>query len=349
MNLAIFLPNWVGDAAMATPTLRALRKQFPHATITGVMRPVIAEVLAGTSWIDDTVIYDRTSNNRGQRTLGVIGQLRRRKIDVAVLLTNSWRSALIARLSGAKRRFGYERARREMLLTDVLQAPRDGNGYRPAPVLDYYLDLAYALGCPTESSELELTTQREDERQADLVWKRLGLGDRPVVAFNSSGAFGAAKLWPTECFAALARRVVLRNDCSVLVLCGPSERTIAREIVRLAGHRHVVSLAEQSVNVGLTKACVRRSQLLVSTDSGPRHFAAAFDVPVVTLFGPTHIAWSENYFGRATHLQLKLACQPCQQRVCPEGHHRCMRDLTVDQVYSAVASRLPVHRQVQAA
>ncbi|HEX3870155.1 MAG TPA: lipopolysaccharide heptosyltransferase II [Pirellulales bacterium] len=349
MKIGIFLPNWVGDAAMATPTLRALRKHCPDATLVGVMRPSIADVLAGTSWLDEEIRYDRTSADSAQCTLGVIRQLRRQRLDVALLLTNSWRGALLAYLGRAKRRIGYARSGRECLLTDVLHAPKIGRQFMPSPVLDYYLELAYKLGCPPASPRLELATLLEDERQADLVWKRLGLTSRSVVAFNSSGAFGAAKLWPAEYFAALARRVVQKYDQSVLVLCGPGERVLAREIVRLAGHRRVVSLGEQSVNIGLTKACVRRSQLLVTTDSGPRHFAAAFDVPVVTLFGPTHIQWSENHYDRATHLQLKLACQPCQQRVCPEGHHRCMRDLSIDRVDEAVAAHLKVRPQVRAA
>ncbi len=88
---------------------------------------------------------------------------------------------------------------------------------------------------------------------------------------------------------------------SVLVLCGPDEREPAREIVRAASHPRVVSLAEQPLAIGLTKACVRRSALLITTDSGPRHFAAAFNTPVITLFGPTHIAWTRTYHPHAWH------------------------------------------------
>jgi heptosyltransferase-2 len=88
---------------------------------------------------------------------------------------------------------------------------------------------------------------------------------------------------------------------------------------------------------------------MVTTDSGPRHFAAAFDVPVVTLFGPTHIGLSENYHARAVHLQHDLECVPCQRRTCPLGHHRCMRDLSIDEVYRAVLQLLPSRATVEAA
>ncbi|MDF1746346.1 MAG: glycosyltransferase family 9 protein, partial [Gimesia sp.] len=100
------------------------------------------------------------------------------------------------------------------------------------------------------------------------------------------------------------------------------------------------SLAAEPLHLGLTKAAIQHSELLVTTDSGPRHFAAPFQIPVVTLFGPTHILWSETFYDRGLHLQLDLDCGPCQQRICPLGHHRCMKELDADQVFQAVVSHL---------
>jgi heptosyltransferase-2 len=130
----------------------------------------------------------------------------------------------------------------------------------------------------------------------------------------------------------------------VLVLCGPGERELAREIVRLTGSAQAHALADLAVDgvrlsLGLTKACVRRCDLLVTTDSGPRHFAAAFDRPVVTLFGPTHIGWTETYHPRAVHLQKQVECGPCQRRVCPLDH-RCMKQLTPAEVLAAAEGLL---------
>jgi heptosyltransferase-2 len=135
----------------------------------------------------------------------------------------------------------------------------------------------------------------------------------------------------------------------VLVICGPRERELAREIVHNARHPRVQGLTEEPLSIGLSKACVRRSRLLVTTDSGPRHFAAAFGVPVVTLFGPTDQAWSENHHPQAINLQLNLDCSPCQQRRCPLRHHRCMLDLSIDEVYRAVKQQLQIDQTAQAA
>ena len=175
-------------------------------------------------------------------------------------------------------------------------------------------------------------------RQRELEGAELGLApDEPTVVLNSSGAFGAAKLWPDESFAALAVRIVRELGHAALVLCGPAERERAARIARLASHARVRSLADQPLSVGLSKACVRRAHCLVSTDSGPRHFGAAFGVPVVSLFGPTDVAWSDTHYAGEIHLQKQVPCGPCGQRECPEGHHTCMRDLSVGEVFAAVS------------
>jgi heptosyltransferase-2 len=165
-------------------------------------------------------------------------------------------------------------------------------------------------------------------------------GRHPVICLNTGGAFGPAKSWPTGHFATLAKRFVEEKDASVLVVCGPGERDSAREIVAKSNHSRIVSLAGEPMSLGLTKACVKRSDLMITTDSGPRHFAAAFGVPVVSLFGPTHIAWTRTHHPHAIHLQQPVPCGPCQQGVCPLGHHRCMVELLPEAVFRAAESLL---------
>jgi heptosyltransferase-2 len=188
---------------------------------------------------------------------------------------------------------------------------------------------------------MELFTTRADEDAAGAVWEKFGLARYSrVVALNPGAAFGAAKHWPVASFAKLARMLTSRLGCAALVLCGPAEREMARRIAEGARSPHVFSLGDSPLSLGLTKALVRHADLLVTTDSGPRHFAAAFGTPVVTLFGPTHVAWTETDFEKAVHLQKEVPCGPCQRRVCPLGHHRCMRELTPDEVFAAACRLL---------
>ena len=339
MRIVVFCPNLVGDTVMATPTFRALRRGFPAALLTAVIKPQVAPTLAGTAWFDEWIPFDPHARTRAQRSWAVVRRLRREPFDLAVLLPNSFRSAGMAWLAGIPRRLGYERHGRGLLLTDRLHYPRDASGRRlPAPIVESYLKLARHLGCPVESIRLELATTPRDEAAADHAWTALGLpsADR-VVCLNSGGAFGPAKNWPIISFGELARRLAEECGSWILVLCGPRERDAAREIAFRAGHPRVVSLADQELGIGLTKACVRRARLLITTDSGPRHFAAAFDTPVVTLFGPTHVAWTRTQHPRAWHVLRPVPCGPCQRPVCPEGHHRCMRELTPESVFRVAA------------
>lgn len=346
MTLAVFLPNWVGDLAMATPTLRALRRQQGSgARIVGVVRSGLADVLAGTDWIDDLILYDPRSSEPPRRTRDVIARLRAERCQAALLLTNSWRTALVAWAARIERRIGYARGGRGWLLTQRLHAPRRGWRYVPTPAVDYYLELARAWGCRSLDPRLELATTPDDERAADAVWAAQGwTAETRVVALNNSGAFGAAKLWPLDYCAEVARELAARHGVGVLLLCGPQERESARRIAAQAGCPGVASLAESTPSIGLTKACIRRSSLLITTDSGPRHLGTAFDVPVITLFGPTHQAWSETRHPRAVALQEQVPCGPCQRRVCPMGHHRCMRDLRPPRVLAAAAACLDESR-----
>jgi heptosyltransferase-2 len=183
---------------------------------------------------------------------------------------------------------------------------------------------------------MELFTTAHDEELADRIWSTTGLDTlRTVYCLNPGAAYGSAKLWPAEHFAALARRLADDSSAGVMVLCGPSERALATQIVALADCERVHSLADAQVSIGLTKACIRRSSLVVSTDSGPRHIAAAFQRPVVALFGPTHQAWTDTFYDREIRLQRQVECGPCQLRHCPLDH-RCMKELRVDEVLAAV-------------
>ncbi|MFZ5833396.1 MAG: lipopolysaccharide heptosyltransferase II [Planctomycetota bacterium] len=338
-KVAVFLPNWLGDVVMATPALRALRRHFgPQTEIVGILRPHLAEVLVGTRFLDEQWHFDPRSHNPRARRWTLVRELRRRRFDLALLLTNSFHTALLAWLGGAQQRVGYARDGRSFLLTHPVQTRRDVSGHiEPEPVVRTLLKLTEIVGCGPESPRLELSTTPQDEAAADTAWRNLGLrGDGKAIALNLSGAYGPAKLWPEAYGAELAATICDELGREVLVICGPQEREAARRIATLADRRGVVSLADQPLGIGLTKACLRRCQLLVTTDSGPRHVASAFGVPVVTLFGPTLPIWVDNPSIIAANLHLDLECIGCRARHCPKGHHRCMRDLTPAMVFGEV-------------
>ncbi len=338
MRIGVFLPNWIGDVVMATPALRAVRTRFgDQATLVGVMRPYVSDVLAGADLLDQSVEYDRSSWVDMGR---LVTQLRQIRLDALLLFTNSLTTGVLARLTGCPRRIGFAMHGRGWMLTDRLRPARDGRRRVPRSAVDHYLDVVAVLGCYTQDRRPRLATTVEEERLADRLWQRFGwISSDRVVVLNTGGAYGAAKTWPPEHFANLSHQLIGERDVKVLLLTGPAERDAVRNICRYVGDSRVQSLADQPLSIGLSKACVRRSCLMVTTDSGPRHFAAAFGLPAVTLFGPTDPRWSANYNPISTDLYRDMACRPCGERTCPLEHHGCMRKLTVKQV-AASAIRL---------
>ena len=343
MKRAVWLPNWIGDAIMATPAIRHLRNEFPDDELIGIYRPPNADVFAGSDLLDDLILDQTSSKFSWKQKWSFVRSLRNHQFDEIILMTNSLRTAAVARLAGIPKRIGFQRDSRGWLLTDRL-SPKSLT--EPNPALDEYLRLAaYSTSwdresIPSISKQLELSTVTEDEEQWNDFTANHQLEAGEYICLNSGGAFGAAKLWPLEHYVALAKRIVSELELPVVMLCGPAEQELAREFTKLADHSRIISLAEENISVGLSKAVVKYSRLMVTTDSGPRHFAAAFGVPVATLFGPTHIAWSETDFQDAVHLQHAVDCGPCQKRICPLKHHRCMQDLSVERVFETVRQLL---------
>src|SRR5262245_54444350 len=218
---------------MATPTLRALRRSLPGAAITAVVKPSVAPTLEGNPWLDRVVLFDPRSKDRAHRAASVARRLRSLRPDVALLLPNSFRSSWLAWRGGCRRRVGYSRGGRGLLLTDRLVPPRDARGrFIPVPAVEYYLRIAEAIGCRANSTRLELFTTESDEAAADRAWGDLGIAPgMAVVCLNTGGAFGPAKNWPIGHFVTLARLLASERDVTCLVLCGPSERNNARAIV----------------------------------------------------------------------------------------------------------------------
>jgi heptosyltransferase-2 len=168
---------------------------------------------------------------------------------------------------------------------------------------------------------------------------------------NSSGAWGAAKIWPANHVEQLARRLVENHPYQVLLHCGPAERAAANEVAQRIGHQRAQSMGRvDQLPLALTKAVIAQAAVVVSTDSGPRHIAVALDRPVIGLFGPTDPAWTTTYNRPETALGVKnLACRGCWQKSCPLGHNRCMRDLGVETVYGAVVQAMHQGQRSRAA
>jgi heptosyltransferase II len=344
MHLAVIMPRWVGDAVMATPALRVLRARFPSARITGVMRPVIADLLAGTAWLDDTIAYDRHRRDPACSFAAAARALRAGRPDLIAIFPNSLSSAALAWRGGGRRRVGSAGHWRRWLLTDALQPRRDDRGrvtLVPPPVA--FMDVAAASGARRGPLTVELVATAADRAAADdLLGRHFPGRSGPLVILNDNAASGTSRAWGNDKLAGLARWLLDRLPTArLLVHCGPGDREQARAVVRRADHPAVSGLHDEAdLPIGLSKGLFARADLAVSSDSGPRHIAAAFGVPAVAIVGPIDARLGRSDPDRCVELRLEMACSPCGKHDCPLGHHDCMNLVTVEQVGRAALDQL---------
>ena len=344
-RILIVLPSWVGDAVMATPALRSLRELYPQAHISFLCRRYVKSVFLGLPFAARIITYrtDKSKSRQGRGLLDLAGRLRRGKFDTAILLTNSFKSALLCKMARIPRVVGYDRDGRGFLLTDKLLPFKEGGKFVPSPMLLYYRGIAHYQGSRDNRLEMQLAVTAAELRRAREVLSRCGLesnlekpmaaGGGPLVMINPGAQYGAAKCWLPEYFAAVADRLVETKNATILLSGAPKERRIMDAIQRHMKHA-AVDLSNKGLTLGSLKEIVRRCDLMITNDTGPRHIAAAFKVPVVTVFGPTHPQWTEIFFAQERQVSVPVICGPCQKKICPLDH-RCMTQVTPEMVYQA--------------
>ena len=330
---------------MATPTLTALRRRFRQSHVIFLARPYVTDLLDGAGWMDEVLFWPggKTKTTRREGFARLACELRRRRIDLAVLLANSFRSALLASLAGARQRVGYDRDGRGLLLTDRLVAQRLDGDFVPISLVRYYNAIGAFLGCRHFPDALTLPSGLEDDQRFAEICRQYGIDSkRPLVVVNPGAAYGQAKCWLPARFAELSDRLVDTQAAQVVVTCGPGEISIARRIEANL-QRDAIVLADDPLSLRELMALIRRCDLLVTNDSGPRHIAAAYGVPVVSIFGPTDPRWSETGYPLERKVVADVDCAYCMKRVCPTDH-RCMRALTVEMVLGPASELLATRR-----
>lgn len=328
-NILIWLPSPLGDAVMATPALRAFRTLYADAEITFLASGFTRQILAGSPFCDRWIEPEKSFP-------AMVKKLHGESFDAAILLKNSFGSALAIRLAGIDRRIGYARDGRGVLLTDRIAPPRENGRFKPAPMIDYYLKIAEHLGAGNASRQPELAIEAKDEAAVLQALPFLSEPNGPLVILVPGGAFGPSKMWPVERFAQLADALKERYNATSIISIAPipKEMAIAEAICNMAASRPV-HLGTTPLSGGALKALIGRAELVITNDTGPRHIAIGLSKNVVSLFGPNNPEWTQT--GHANEVQIvgRAACVPCDKPVCKAAGHFCMESITVDEVLVA--------------
>ena len=335
-------PNWLGDAVMCEPALRGLQRLFPDAQIALLVKSAVADLFTGHPALTRVMTYDVNGHHAGLSGKWVLaGQLRQPGFDMAVLFQNAFEAAFLTFLAGVPRRHGYATDGRSLLLSDPVAVP---DRHRLVHQVRYYWDLLKPLGLTGDPSAPELVVFPEEDQAMMGRFAQSGLAASDVVVgINPGSTYGGAKRWLPERFAEVTERLCRtiresrEQEVSVVIFGAKEEERLGQEIASHLSSRSLVLSGATTIRELM--AAVKRCTVLLTNDTGPMHIAAAFQVPVVAIFGPTDWRTTSPFGSAHAIVRQPVDCAPCLLRECPIDH-RCMTRVTVDQVYEAAVKQV---------
>jgi heptosyltransferase-2 len=335
--------NWVGDAVMSLPALRALKGRYPQARISILAKPWVADLYRREPFCDETILY--TAGDVGAKW-AVARELAERKFDCAILLQNAFEAAAIAWVARIRERIGYARDGRSALLTRAIAVPRAGE--IPAHERFYYLELLRRAGIietisgKGESDVIRLDGAAEAREAGRARFREMGF-DGAVIGVSPGAAYGTAKRWLPERFAEAAARVARELGAGVAGIAGVAifgskdERELCAEVAGATGvpTRNFAGETTLAEFIELAAAC----SAYLTNDSGAMHIASALGIPTVAVFGATNDLTTGPTGPLSRVVREPVECSPCLKRECPIDH-RCMTRVSASRVAEAALELL---------
>jgi len=335
-NILIWLPSPMGDAVLATPALRAIRNHYPDSSIYFYANKIVKEVLSPCRFNDYWLAQDTNCPFKTAR------KFKNYKFKQAILLKNSFSSALAIFLAGIESRVGYARDCRSLLLTEKLYPPKLATGkFKPQSMVKYYLAPAIWLGCDIQDDQLELSTDPQSAQSLKEKLPQIYSTDKPLFILVPGGAFGPSKCWPAQYFAKIADQLIEKYNANVVISVSPSpqEIKIASNIIA-SSKNNLIDISQAKLSLSQLKALFEKASLVIANDTGPRHIAIALKRKIVTLFGPNDPVWTDTGYENEIQIVTNVPCAPCQKPKCPTKNHICMKAISVERVFSAASKLL---------
>jgi len=340
MKILIRVTNWVGDAIMALPALRAVRSRFPDSYIAIVARPYVAAIYRDQDICNELIPYDPMGEHRGWKGRELLAaKLRGSRFDVALLLQNAFDAAWLAWRAAIPQRIGYARDGRSFLLTKAIPVPKPGE--IPSHEKFYYLELLRRAGwldSLEDNPHIALRVPDAARKQAARTLREAGSREGAFrIAVGAGASYGSAKCWPPDRFAKALNQILSAHDADIILFGTPAEATVSSAIA--AELQRMPCDLTGKTSIADVPALLSQCHLFLGNDSGAMHVAAAVGLPVVAVFGPTDPDGTAPVTPRSTIVQQKPYCSPCFLRRCPTDH-RCMKAVTPQMVQNAMLARL---------
>lgn len=337
-RILVVAPSWVGDAILSEPLIALLREPYEEPALDVLAPPWCAPVYArirGIRQVIESPLAHGRLDFAARRALAA--QLASSRYTRAIVLPNSWKSALIPWLARIPRRIGYVGEFRYGLVNDARRLDRKGL----PRLVDRFAALAASPGALIPMPPAPVLVPNLANRNAAARAMHLR-SDRPVAALCPGAEFGPSKRWPPTHFAQLGARF-LAQGMQVWLVGSPNDKLAASSVLQAAGEagRSIRDLTGRT-DLGTAIDLLSLATIVVSNDSGLMHAAAAVGAPLVALFGSSSPVYTPPLSPVAHVAKIDIACSPCFKRECPLGHFKCMRELKADAVYNLARSAVPL-------
>lgn len=334
-NIIVRMPNWIGDAVMATPVLQDIAAYFPHAKLTLMCQGAIGQLFRHDPAIDEVISFTKPSGwIHHLRLTPFIEKLRQGDYDTGLLLTNSWSSAWWFYRGHVKNRIGFGGRGRTFLLNHALPFPKN---IETQHLITTYKTLLGPLGLPVSTTKTKLFVTEEEKQAVNRFLVEQGITeDSILIGINPGAAYGTAKCWLPDRFHEVASQLLQDPRVWIIFFGDNQGRTLTDKIAAGLGSR-VLNLAGKT-SLRELMAYISRLNTLLTNDSGPMHIASALNVPVVALFGSTS-SIKTGPIEPAIVIHKHVECSPCYKRVCPIDF-RCMKRIQSDEVAAAIRKML---------
>lgn len=338
-HILLWMPNWIGDVILAIPTAQSLRARYPHARITAVVKESAYELLSAHPAIDSVIQLAFTKDQGILDKMQFAIDLKKYQFDLAVVFPNSFRSAFMARLTGAKVRLGYDTEKRNFLLTNPVAATKASKAeYR----VDYFFKILSPLGIKNLEARYQPFVPREAYDAAKEYLNGMGIDKEDFLVTIHPTTSKPERSWHMERFSMLCQRLVKEYRAKIVLLGSDKETSLLDEIKRCNPPGTIHTLPKPSLQQAAV--IIEKSRLFIGNDSGMMHLAAMMGTPIVGIFGPGNPATTGPFIDpqKKVTVSRNFPCSPCRQKFfkeCkPSAHNKpyCLEDISVKEVTEAV-------------
>jgi heptosyltransferase II len=339
-HIVLWMPSWIGDVVLSLPAIQSLRKMYPNARITSIVRFPTGQLLNNHTLVDSVVQFPKNKEDGYIKQYNYARGFRKYKFDLGIIFANSFHSALMLTVMGARLRIGYRTEGRQILLTHSI--PVTVKEKKTLHRVKYFHKILSPLHSEPTPDCYDLNWTKESSLGLNKTLHSVGVDKKDFIITIHPGASKLERAWHAERFGILCQNLIKAYSAKILLLGTNEEKLLLDNISSFCPPENIITVIK--LNLFEITQLLKASQLFVGNDSGLLHLASLVDTPVVGIFGPGQASTTGPFIEikKQEIVTRNYPCSPCNQRFfkeCEPSLHQkpeCIESISVKEVSDAV-------------